>query len=72
MAGETPQDHKPELPRSPWFFAGTGLQVAASIALGVALGVWIDRRLDSAPWGILAGGLLGMAVGLYTLIRSML
>jgi ATP synthase protein I len=72
LAIEAPDGSGTRPPNSPWRFAATGLEVAASIALGVILGVWADGRFGSAPWGTLAGGFLGMAIGLYTLIRNVL
>ncbi len=32
-------------------------------------GNWLDRTLDTPPWFLLGGMLLGMAVGFYTLFR---
>lgn len=34
------------------------------------LGWWLDQRRGWEPWGLLAGLLLGTAVGLYRLIRE--
>jgi F0F1-type ATP synthase assembly protein I len=72
MSGEKPgegEGHEP--PRSPWLFLGTALQMAATIALGVAGGWWLDQRWSWAPWGILGGGTIGMAAGIYYILRSL-
>ena len=37
--------------------------------LGYA-GWWLDRRYDWHPWGMLGGLLLGLAVGLYRMVRE--
>jgi len=53
-------------------FASLGLEVAAGVGLGVAIGVWLDRRYQWSPWGTLIGGLVGLVTGLYMLIRDTL
>ncbi len=40
------------------------------LGVGVFLGYWADRWLDSAPWGILLGICFGMAAGVRNAIRS--
>lgn len=52
----------------PWALAGLGLQFAVALVAGVFLGQWIDRRLGTEPWGLIAGAFLlggGMFVGSY-------
>jgi F0F1-type ATP synthase assembly protein I len=56
--------------RKRWAVAGAGLEVAAGIGLFGGLGYLIDMWLDSLPWGTLCGALLGMAAGLYQLIKT--
>ncbi len=73
MANEAPDhpdnnDQPP--PKGPWTLLAVSLQMAASIALGAAAGWWIDRHTGWAPWGIAVGGLLGMALGIYLLMRE--
>jgi F0F1-type ATP synthase assembly protein I len=43
--------------------------VGAVILLG-GVGYGLDRWLNSSPWCLLAGLLLGMVVGFYELIKS--
>jgi F0F1-type ATP synthase assembly protein I len=45
--------------------------MGAATALGVGLGWWLDERFGCSPWGVLGGGMLGMAVGLYSLLREL-
>jgi ATP synthase protein I len=45
------------------YYSSLGFQVALSIVIGLGLGVWIDRRYDTAPWAIFIGLLLGIAAG---------
>lgn len=53
-------------------FAGLGFEVAAGVGLGVVIGLWIDRRYESGPWGALIGAVIGIVTGLYLLIRDTL
>jgi len=51
-------------------YLGIGLEIAVGVALGYLIGVWVDRRWNSSPWGVLAGTMIGLAGGLYLLIRD--
>ena len=52
--------------------AGLGMEmVAAVVGLG-ALGWWIDRSQDTAPWGLVICATIGFVGGMYNLIRSAL
>jgi F0F1-type ATP synthase assembly protein I len=53
-------------------FASIGLEVAAGVGLGIAVGLWLDRRYQWSPWGTLIGALLGLVTGIYMLIRDTL
>ena len=53
-------------------YVGLGLELAATVGAGAGGGWLIDRYLATAPWGVLAGSLLGMAVGMTNLIRRAL
>jgi F0F1-type ATP synthase assembly protein I len=53
-------------------YAGYGLQIAIGVGLGFAVGHWLDNRYHWASWGALVGCLLGLASGLYLLIRDAL
>ena len=51
-------------------FASVGLEVAAGVGLGVAVGYWIDGRFHTSPWGILIGAAIGFAAGMYMLFKE--
>ena len=48
-------------------YLGLGVQIGASMALFVGLGVVVDRWLGSSPWGLVVGAVLGM-VGVMALV----
>jgi F0F1-type ATP synthase assembly protein I len=39
---------------------GLGIEMAASMVLPVVIGIYIDHRFESTPWGVLIGAFLGM------------
>jgi F0F1-type ATP synthase assembly protein I len=47
-------------------------QLTGSVMLGTGAGYWADSSLGTKPWGLLAGGLIGCAVGFYAFIRTVL
>lgn len=47
-----------------------GLEFAASEILGAYAGYWLDKRLDSSPWFLIAGVVLGFMLGFYQIVRS--
>jgi ATP synthase protein I len=53
---------------APLLSLGTTLAVTVAAVLG--LGYWLDTRLGTGPWFLLAGGCLGVAVALYQFIRT--
>lgn len=52
--------------------AGLGFELAASIAGGVLIGWWIDRRFGTSPKATVGLGLIGLFGGMYNLIRTAL
>jgi hypothetical protein len=50
--------------------AGIGLQVGVGVALGVIVGHWLDQRYGWTPRATLIGMFLGLAGGMYLLIRE--
>ncbi len=40
---------------------GIGIEMAVSMVLPVLVGIYIDHRFDTTPWGVLVGAFLGMA-----------
>ncbi len=46
-----------------------GLELGVGVGLGVFGGMYLDRKLDTSPWLMLAGLILGVASGFYNLYR---
>jgi ATP synthase protein I len=45
------------------YFSSIGFSVALSIVIGLVIGVYVDRRFDTSPWGLLVFLILGIAAG---------
>ncbi len=45
------------------YYSSLGLQVALSIVIGLAAGVYLDRKFGLTPWLTLTGLFLGIAAG---------
>ena len=58
--------------RSPWSYMGMGFELVVPILLGAFVGNWLDSRFDTDPWLLLVGSLLGIAVGSYTFLRTVI
>ena len=52
--------------------SGVGLELAGATAGLAFVGYWIDQPVRNAPWGILGGVVIGLAGGLYNLVRESL
>jgi F0F1-type ATP synthase assembly protein I len=46
--------------------------MAVGVTLGYAVGWWLDRKFGWSPWGVTVGSLLGVAAGMYLLIKEAL
>ncbi len=55
----------------PLRYAGLGIQLAATIFVGVLLGQWVDRRAGTDGIFTILGALLGFGATLYSLIREL-
>jgi F0F1-type ATP synthase assembly protein I len=55
----------------PLRYAGLGIQLAATILVGVLLGQWVDRRAGTDGVFTIFGALLGFGGTLYSLIREL-
>ncbi|HEY4221478.1 MAG TPA: AtpZ/AtpI family protein [Myxococcota bacterium] len=56
-------------------WTGRALEVPLSVVVGVALGVFLERHFDIAPWGMALGLFFGIATGVrfgYRLYHSYL
>ncbi len=52
--------------------SGIGLQFAASVLVGLGLGLFIDHLAHTAPWFLLIGIVLGIVGGSYSVVRTAL
>ena len=57
-------------PRFPIRLAGLGIELAAAVVGLTLLGIWIDRRFESAPWGVVIGASIGLVGGFYNFVRA--
>ncbi len=46
--------------------------MTGSVALGTLTGYFLDRRLGTKPWLLVAGALLGVVAGFYGFIRAVI
>lgn len=51
---------------------GIGIQLVVTILAFAALGWWLDGKLDTTPWLLLAGLLFGATGGMISFIRTAL
>jgi F0F1-type ATP synthase assembly protein I len=59
--------------RPSWLrFSGIGIEFAAAVAGFTLVGWWVDRHWNCGPWGLLIGAVLGLAGGMYNMIREAL
>ncbi|HET6247455.1 MAG TPA: AtpZ/AtpI family protein [Tepidisphaeraceae bacterium] len=47
-----------------------GSQLLAGVLLGLLIGQWFDRKYGWTPWATLVCTLLGVAGGMYSMIRE--
>ncbi len=52
-------------------YAGLGLQLAATLVIGVWLGSWLDQRAGTGALFTMLGAFLGFGGTLYSLIRQL-
>jgi F0F1-type ATP synthase assembly protein I len=50
---------------------GAGLQFAASIIFFLLGGMWLDRRLGTDPWLLIAGVMVGGVAGFWSIYRRL-
>lgn len=53
------------------YFSSIGLSVVLAIVIGLAIGVYLDRRFGSSPWGTLIFLVLGIIAGFRNLALAM-
>jgi F0F1-type ATP synthase assembly protein I len=53
-------------------FAGAGVQFVISILLFLYVGKWLDAKLGTAPWLLMAGVFVGAGAGFYSFYRRIM
>lgn len=66
------EDQKKRVERKYLRFAGVGVQFGLTIFLLTLLGIWLDRRLGTAPLFTIVLLLLGFVGGTWSLVRQVL
>lgn len=51
-------------------FAGLGIQLALHMVVLGTAGWFLDRWLDTAPWFLIGGALLGAVSGMWAVVRA--
>ncbi len=46
-------------------------QMVAALVAGAVVGMLLDRKLGSSPWGVVSGLGLGLGLGFWRLIRTL-
>ena len=63
--GKTPRS-------SPWSYFGLGFEIAIPVLLGIYIGYRLDRWLETSPWWLVVGALVGLVLSFYGLFRRTL
>jgi len=63
---------KKESDRSPWSYAGLGIQTAGTIALLTYMGYWLDGKYNFSPWATVTCATLGIVGSCYLLIKEVI
>ena len=50
-------------------FMAAASTLSGALVFGALAGFWLDKRLGTRPWLVLAGTLVGLAVGMYAVAR---
>lgn len=66
------EDNKRQLIQAFALASGIGLQIVASVIVGILLGRWADSSFDTFPWGTMSGIVLGMAAGLWSVYKKIM
>ena len=53
------------------YYSSLGLSVALAIVIGLAIGVYLDKRFDTSPWCTLVFLILGIVAGFRNLALAM-
>lgn len=53
-------------------YVGLGFEIVVPLLLGLFGGRWLDRKLDTEPWLLILGSVLGMGAGFVNFLRAVL
>jgi F0F1-type ATP synthase assembly protein I len=75
-----PEDPESSPPQSSWQeslrtvlpYTQIGMTFAIIVAAGTLAGHWADNHFGTAPWLLLVGALLGIAIGFYHFFKAVL
>ncbi|HWR38018.1 MAG TPA: AtpZ/AtpI family protein [Patescibacteria group bacterium] len=65
-------DDKRQMVNALGLVGGIGLNLVATVAVGLFLGRALDTWLDSSPWGAAAGIIAGMLSGLWATYKRLI
>lgn len=68
----SPRKTSGEEEKSLWSLAGLGVQFAVTVGVLAYLGILLDRKLNSSPWGLVVLVTLGTIGNLYLLVKQAL
>jgi ATP synthase protein I len=54
-----------------WYYSSLSFSIALSIVIGLAIGVWLDRKFDTSPWWTLIFLGFGVAAGFRNIYLAM-
>ena len=60
----------PDQVRTLGALSAVGLSFVLAIVIGVAGGIWLDRRLGTSPWLFFLGTGLGFAAGVVNIYKA--
>ena len=67
MAADRDEETRRELIRASGQFMGHGLTLALSVLFFLGIGAWLDSKLGTTPFLLIAGAFVGGAAGFYSL-----
>ncbi len=53
-----------------WQYASLGIEMCASVAIGVLGGQWLDQKFGTEPWLLLFGMVVGMGAAIKAIVRT--
>jgi F0F1-type ATP synthase assembly protein I len=72
LPGTSRAEDKATDEKSPWRYAGLGLQFLGTTLLFVWMGYELDKRMGWTPWGMVSLAMLSVIGSLYLLIKDVI